>query len=153
MRLKGETEMTKVNGNGGNNQNLEALKAYYEALNTKKADKETKAAETKAAGAKAPQEVQASALDAAAAQIWGIQLTKGVDKSEAATAKRLEQAFASSSFMASLNDLQGVEEDFTAYAMANIKGVDREKLAKYMSKPLSAETASAVCEIADKLTV
>ncbi len=140
--------MTKVNGNGGNNQNLEALKAYYEALNTKKADKETKAA-----GAKAPQKVQASALDAAAAQIWGIQLTKGVDKSEAATAKRLEQAFASSSFMASLNDLQGIEEDFTAYAMANIKGVDREKLAKYMSKPLSAETAAGVCELADKLTV
>ena len=140
--------MTKVNGNGGNNQNLEALKAYYEALNTKKADNETKSA-----GAKAPQKVQASALDAAAAQIWGIQLTKGVDKSEAATAKRLEQAFASSSFMASLNDLQGIEEDFTAYAMANIKGVDREKLAKYMSKPLSAETAAGVCELADKLTV
>ena len=65
----------------------------------------------------------------------------------------MEQAFASSSFMASLNDLQGIEEDFTAYAMANIKGVDREKLAKYMSKPLSAETAAGVCELADKLTV
>ena len=34
--------MTKVNGNGGNNQNLEALKAYYEALQTRKTGKEEK---------------------------------------------------------------------------------------------------------------
>ena len=28
--------MNKVNGNGGDKSNLEALKAYYEALQTKK---------------------------------------------------------------------------------------------------------------------
>lgn len=39
--------MTKVNGNGGDKSNLEALKAYYEALNTKKAGKEEKTQEAK----------------------------------------------------------------------------------------------------------
>ena len=34
--------MTKVNGNGGDKQNLEALKAYYEALNAKKQVKKKK---------------------------------------------------------------------------------------------------------------
>ena len=36
--------MTKVNGNGGDKTNLEALKSYYEALNAKKAGKEEKTA-------------------------------------------------------------------------------------------------------------
>ena len=40
--------MTKVNGNGGEKQNIDALKAYYEALSSKRAKKEEKVAETKA---------------------------------------------------------------------------------------------------------
>ena len=31
--------MTKVNGNGGEKQNIDALKAYYEALSSKRAKK------------------------------------------------------------------------------------------------------------------
>ena len=80
--------MTKVNGNGGDKSNLEALKAYYEALNTKKAGKEEKTQEAKPVVNFKTEKVEASALDATAAQIWGVQLSK-VDKSDAATTKEL----------------------------------------------------------------
>ncbi len=145
--------MARVNGNSSNKTNLEALKAYYEALSTKKAGKDEKTQETKPAVNFKTEQVEASALDATAAQIWGIQLSK-VDKSEAATAKRIEQYF-NTPFMESLNELQGIEteEGFAAYAMANITGCDPEKLSKYMSKPLSRETVTGVTEFLDTLTV
>ena len=149
---KEKTEMTKVNGNGGNNQNLEALKAYYEALNAKKAGKEEKAESAKPViNFKGTEKVEASALDATAAQIWGVQLSK-VDKSEAATQKRIEQYF-NTPFMAKLDELQGIEpeDNFAAYAMANIKGVDPDKLAKYLDKPLGNETSVGVTEFLDAL--
>ena len=142
--------MTKVNGNGGDKQNLEALKAYYEALNAKKAGKEEKTENTEPVlKFQGTEKIQASALDATAAQIWGVQLSK-VDKSEAATQKRIEQYF-NMPFMASLDELQGIEPDFARYAMANIKGVDSDKLAKYMDKPLGEETAAGVTEYLDAL--
>ena len=141
--------MTKVNGN--DKTNLDALKAYYEALNTKKAKKEEKTTEAKPVAEFKPETVEASALDATAAQIWGIQLSKNVDKSDAATTKRLEQAFASSRFMAALDDLQDVEEDFTTFALANAKGCDPEKLGKYLKKPLSESTVKGFSAIADAL--
>lgn len=143
--------MTKVNGNGGNKTNLEALKAYYEALNTKKAGKDEKAQEAKPVVSFKTEKVEASALDATAAQIWGVQLSK-VDKSEAATTKRIEQYF-NTKFMASLDELQGIEaeDNFAAYAMANVKGVDPDKFAKYMNKPLGQETADGVTEFLDAL--
>lgn len=141
--------MTKVNGN--DKTNLDALKAYYEALNTKKAKKEEKTTEAKPVAEFKPETVEASALDATAAQIWGIQLSKNVDKSDAATTKRLEQAFASSEFIAALDDLQGVEEDFTTFALANAKGCDPEKLNKYLKKPLSESTVKGFSAIADAL--
>ena len=141
--------MTKVNGN--DKTNLDALKAYYEALNTKKAKKEEKTTEVKPVAEFKPETVEASALDATAAQIWGIQLSKNVDKSDVATTKRLEQAFASSGFMAALDDLQGVNEDFTTFAYANVKGCDKDKLAKYLNKPLSEETANGFAKLADAL--
>ena len=149
---KEKTEMTKVNGNGGDKQNLEALKAYYEALNAKKAGKEEKTESAKPViSFKGAEGIQASALDATAAQIWGVQLSK-VDKSEAATTKRIEQYF-NTPFMASLDELQGIEaeDNFAAYAMSNIKGVDPDKLAKYMDKPLGNETAAGVTEFLDAL--
>lgn len=141
--------MTKVNGNDGTN--LEALKAYYEALNSKKAKKEEKTAEVKPAVEFKTETVEASALDATAAQIWGIQLSKNVDKSDAATTKRLEQAFAGSSFMAALDDLQGIDEDFTTFALATAKGCDPEKLGKYLKKPLSESTVAGFSAMADAL--
>lgn len=143
--------MTKVNGNGGDKTNLEALKAYYEALNTKKAGKDEKAQEAKPVVSFKAEKVEASALDATAAQIWGVQLSK-VDKSEAATTKRIEQYF-NTPFMASLDELQGIEaeDNFAAYAMANVKGVDPDKFAKYMNKPLGQETAAGVTEFLDAL--
>ena len=144
--------MTKVNGNGGDRTNLEALKAYYEALNTKRAGKEEKAQEAKPViNFTGTEKVEASALDATAAQIWGVQLSK-VDKSEAATQRRIEQYF-NTSFMSKLNELQGIEaeDNFAAYAMANVKGVDPDKLAKYMDKPLGEETAAGVTEFLDAL--
>lgn len=144
--------MTKVNGNGGEKQNIDALKAYYEAINNRRTQKEEKAAETKQVSEFKTEKVEASALDATAAQIWGIQLTKGVDKSDAATTKRLEQAFAGSAFMAALDDLQGIEDnDFVSFAYANVKGCDKEKLAKYLNKPLSQETITGFSEFADAL--
>lgn len=149
---KEKTEMTKVNGNGGDRTNLEALKAYYEALNTKRAGKEEKAQEAKPViNFTGTEKVEASALDATAAQIWGVQLSK-VDKSDAATQKRIEQYF-NTPFMEKLDELQGIEpeDNFAAYAMANVKGVDHDKLAKYMDKPLGEETASGVTEFLDAL--
>lgn len=144
--------MNKVNGNGGNKQNVEALKAYYEALSSKRANKEEKAQEAKPViNFTGTEKVEASALDATAAQIWGVQLSK-VDKSDAATQKRIEQYF-NTPFMAKLDELQGIEpeDNFAAYAMANVKGVDHDKLAKYMDKPLGEETASGVTEFLDAL--
>ena len=141
--------MTKVNGN--DKTNLDALKAYYEALNTKKAKKEEKTTEAKPVADFKPETVEASALDATAAQIWGIQLSKNVDKSDVATTKRLEQAFASSGFMAALDDLQGVDEDFTTFALASATACDPEKLGKYLKKPLSESTTTGFSAIAETL--
>lgn len=141
--------MTKVNGN--DKTNLDALKAYYEALNTKKAKKEEKTTEAKPVAEFKPETVEASALDATAAQIWGIQLSKNVDKSDVATTKRLEQAFASSGFMAALDDLQGVDEDFTTFALASATACDPEKLGKYLKKPLSESTTTGFSAIAETL--
>ena len=136
--------MTKVNGNGGEKQNIDALKAYYEALSSKRAKKEEKVAETKVTTEFKPENVEASALDATASQIWGIQLSKGVDKSDSATTRRLEQAFAGSAFMSAL-------DDFTTFAYANVKGCDKDKLAKYLNKPLSEETTNGFAKLADAL--
>lgn len=129
--------MTKVNGNG---QNLEALKAYYEGLQGKKATKEEKQEAVKQVAFE-PKEVEASALDVLAAQILGTKFGK-VDKSDAATERRLEQAFANSGFMRALDQMQGLEPDFVAFASAHITGVNHDKLAKYLQKPLSDETVA-----------
>lgn len=144
--------MNKVNGNGGNKQNVEALKAYYDALSARKAAKEEKADNAKPViNFKGSEGIEVSALDATAAQIWGVQLSK-VDKSDAATQRRIEQYF-NTPFMEKLDELQGieVEDNFVAYAMANVKGVDHDKLTKYMSKPLSEETAAGVTEFLDAI--
>ena len=62
------------------------------------------------------------------------------------------KSFANSAFMKSLNELQGIEEeDFVAYAMANITGVNHDKLAKYLNKPLSVETVAGVQDFVDTL--
>ena len=55
--------------------------------------------------------------------------------------------------MEKLDELQGIEaeDNFVAYAMANVKGVDHDKLTKYMSKPLSEETAAGVTEFLDAI--
>lgn len=143
--------MTKVNGNGGDKQNIDALKAYYEALNTKRAKKEEKTEEVKSNLNFKYKNVEASALDATAAQIWGVQLSKGVDKSDVATTKRLEQAFAGSAFMAALDDLQGIDDDFASFAYANVKGCDKEKLAKYLNKSLSEETVAGFSQLTETL--
>ena len=122
-----------------NHSNLEAVKAFYGNVQPKKTEKEQKKEETKPVKEFETKKVEASALDAVAAQNWGAQLSK-IDKSEEATARRIEQAFAGSAFMKSLNELQGFEQDFAAFAMANITGVDKAKLEKHLEKPLSRET-------------
>lgn len=123
-----------------NQKNLENLKAFYGAYNTKKAAKEEKKEEVKQQENFQPKKVEANALDVLAAQNKAAQFAK-VDTSDAAVEKRLEQAFANSAFMKSLDELHD-GEDFVAFAMANITGVDHDKLAKYLNKPLSAETVA-----------
>lgn len=125
-----------------NQKNLENLQAFYGAYNTKKAGKEEKKEEVKQQEDFQPKKVEANALDVLAAQNKAAQFAK-VDTSDAAVEKRLEQAFANSAFMKSLDELQD-GEDFVAFAMANITGVDHEKLAKYLNKPLSAETIAMI---------
>lgn len=125
-----------------NRNNLENLKALYGAYNTnKKTVEEEKKEPVKEAKEFESKKVDANILDVLAAQNKA-QFAK-VDTSEEATAKRLEQAFAGSAFMAALDELQG-GEDFVAFAMANITGVNHDKLAKYLAKPLHQETIQAV---------
>lgn len=123
--------MNRINGN-----NLENLKALYGAYNTKKAVKEDKKETVKEVKEFEAKKVDANVLDVLAAQNK-VQLNK-VDTSDAATEKRLQEAFANSSFMKALDELQ--EDDFLAFAKANITGVNQEKLNKYLQKPLHQET-------------
>ena len=128
-----------------NNKNLEALKVYLGATQGKKAVKEEKQQETEVVKEFETKKVQASALDAAAAQNWGAQLSK-VDVSDAAVERRMAEAFANAPFMKALDELQGIERefDFVKFAQANITGVNHEKLAKYLAKPLHQETVAGV---------
>ncbi len=132
--------MNRINGN-----NLENLKALYGAYNVnKKTVEEEKKEPVKEAKEFEAKKVDANVLDVLAAQNK-VQLNR-VDTSEEATAKRLEQAFAGSAFMAALDELQG-GEDFAAFAMANITGVNHDKLAKYLEKPLHQETIEGVANL------
>lgn len=129
-----------------NNNNLENLKALYGAYTTnKKAVEEEKKEPVKEAKEFEAKKVDANVLDVLAAQNKA-QLNR-VDTSEEATAKRLEQAFAASAFMKALDELQVGEEDFVAFAMANVVGVNHDKLAKYLEKPLHQETIQGVVNL------
>ena len=119
------------------NNNLENLKALYGAYNAnKKAVEEEKKEPVKEAKEFEAKKVDANVLDVLAAQNKA-QLNR-VDTSNAATEKRLQEAFANSAFMKSLDEM--VEEDFVEFAYANITGVDHDKLAKHLQKPLHQET-------------
>ena len=143
-------EMNKINNN-----NLEALKIFYSAKQAKKAETEEKQQEH-VEGAKEfePKKVQASALEALAAQNLGAQLSK-VDTSDAAVEKRLSEAIANSPFMKALDDIFEDENDvdFVKFAFANIKGADQDKLAKYLEKGLSIETEGKIRQVTDSLTL
>lgn len=127
------------------NNNLENLKALYGAYNlNKKAVEEEKKEPVKEVKEFEAKKVDANVLDVLAAQNKA-QLNR-VDTSDEATAKRLEQAFAGSAFMAALDELQG-GEDFVAFAMANVTGVNHDKLAHYLEKPLHQETIQGVANL------
>lgn len=134
-----------------NHSNLETVKAYLGGVQPKKACKDEKREETKPVKEFETKQVEASALDAVAAQNRGTLLSK-IDKSENATVKRLEQAFAGSAFMKSLDELQGFETDFVAFAMANITGINCEKFVKYINQPLSQETQTGLKDYFTRLT-
>lgn len=137
----------KITGNG-KQTDLKALQAYYEALQAKKNEKDQKT-EQKTTAKKEIKKVDVSALDATAAQIWGIQLTKSTDTSEKATRARMELAMKNDPFFKALNDLHGIEEDgsFMSFALANIKGVDTDKLNKHLNRAVSNETQQGVAEL------
>lgn len=141
-------EMNKIN-----NQNLEALKVYLNATQGKKASKEEKQQETETVKEFEAKKVEASALDAAAAQNWGAQLSK-IDVSDVAVERRMAEAFANAPFMKALDELQGVEDEFNfiKFAQANITGVNHEKLAKHLEKPLHFETIQATAGLIQTLT-
>ena len=133
--------------------NLEALKVRLSATKGKKAVDNSQQEKTETVKEFEPKKVEASALDAAAAQNWGAQLSK-IDVSDAAVEKRMAEAFANSAFMKKLNELNGIEEefDFVKFAKNNIVGVDQIKLAKYLEKPLSQETQTSVVNMFEMLT-
>lgn len=142
--------MTKINNN-----NLEALKVFYGAKQTKKAETEDQKERIEENVKEfEPKKVQASALDAVAAQIWGAQLSK-VDVSDAAVEKRMAELFANSPFMKALDEIhEGHEEiDFVEFAQKNIQGVNHDKLAKYLAKGLAVETQADLAKVADNLTL
>lgn len=142
--------MTKINNN-----NLEALKVLYGSKQTKKAEAEEQKEKVEESVKEfEPKKVQASALDAIAAQNWGAQLSK-IDVSDAAVERRMAQLFANSPFMKALDELQNENEvvDFAEFAQKNIQGVNHDKLAKYLAKGLSDETQANLTKVADKLTL
>lgn len=129
-----------------NRNNLENLKALYGAYNVnKKSVEEEKKEPVKEAKEFEAKKVDANILDVLAVQNKA-QLNR-VDTSDEATARRLEQAFAGSAFMGALDEIFGVEEDFVAFAMANVTGVNHDKLAKYLEKPLHQETIAGVANL------
>lgn len=130
--------MNRINSN-----NLENLKALYSTYNSKKTVDEKEQDKVKAVKEFETKKVDANVLDVLAAQNK-VQLKK-VDTSDEATMRRMEEAFANSAFMKSLDELQfEPEEDFVAFAMANMTGVNHDKLAKYLEKPLHQETIARV---------
>lgn len=130
--------MNRINSN-----NLENLKALYSTYNSKKTVEEKEQDKVKAVKEFETKKVDANVLDVLAAQNK-VQLKK-VDTSDEATMRRMEEAFANSAFMKSLDELQfEPEEDFVAFAMANMTGVNHDKLAKYLEKPLHQETIARV---------
>ena len=131
-------EMNRIN-----NQNLEALKVQLGQTHTKKAVKEEKREQIEEVKEFEAKKVEASALDAAAAQNWGAQLSK-VDLSDEAVERRMAAAFANAPFMKALDELQGFDVDFVAYAQNHIQGVNHTKLAKYLAQPLHQETVQGV---------
>ena len=137
-----------------NNQNLEALKVKLGNTQAKKAVKEEKREQIEEVKEFEAKKVEASALDAAAAQNWGAQLSK-IDVSDEAVERRMAAAFANAPFMKALDELQGFDQeiDFVAYAQANIQGVNHTKLAKYLAKPLHQETVQGVNEFINLATL
>lgn len=140
--------MNKINQN-----NLEALKVHLGASQNKKAVNKEKQEKTETVKEFEPKKVEASALDAVAAQNWGAQLSK-IDVSDAAVERRMAEMFANAPFMKALNELNGIEEefDFVKFAQNNIVGVNHAKLAKHLEKPLSQETQSGLVKTFDMLT-
>lgn len=95
-------------------------------------------------------EVKASALEATAAQIWGIQLSK-VDKSDEATFARLEKTMPK--FLTGLDKEFGYDTDITAQLMAFAKGCDPDKLNRHMQKPVDETTTDGIAAVLDFATV
>ena len=140
--------MNKINQN-----NLEALKIHLGQTQAKKAVKEEKREQIEEVKEFEAKQVEASALDAAAAQNWGAQLSK-IDVSDEAVERRMAAAFANAPFMKALDELQGFEEEinFVAYAQSHIQGVNHAKLARYLAQPLHQETVNGVNKFMDILT-
>lgn len=140
--------MNKINQN-----NLEALKVYLGSTKGKKAVDKNQQEKTETVKEFEPKKVEASALDAAAAQNWGAQLSK-IDVSDAAVERRMAEAFANAPFMKALNEINGVEEefDFVRFALNNAAGVDRAKLARHLERPLSQETQAGTVNMFEMLT-
>ena len=135
-----------------NNQNLEALKVFLGNTKGKQEVKEEKQEKVEAKKEFEAKKVEASALDAAAAQNWGAQLSK-IDVSDEAVERRMAAAFANAPFMKALDELQGFEDeiDFVAFAQRNIQGVNHAKLAKYLAQPLHQETVEGVNKFMETL--
>ena len=133
--------------------NLEALKIRLGSTKGKKAVDKNQQEKTETVKEFEPKKVEASALDAAAAQNWGAQLSK-IDVSDAAVERRMAEAFANAPFMKALNEINGIEEefDFVRFALNNIAGVDRAKLARHLEKPLSQETEAGTVNMFRMLT-
>ena len=138
--------MNKINQNS-----LDALKVYFGAKQAKKPEIEEKREKTEEVKEFEVKKVEASALDAVAAQNWGAQLSK-IDVSDAAVERRMAEAFANAPFMKSLDELFDEEVDFVTFAQKNITGVDNSKLAKYLQKPLHTETIKAMAKFEQALT-
>ena len=140
--------MNKINQNS-----LETLKIYFGRQQTQKTEVVKEEEKTNTVKNFEVKKVEASALDAVAAQNWGAQLSK-TDLSDAAVSKRMEEAFANAPFMKALNELQGIDDDidFVTFAQTQITGVDHKKLANYLKQPLHQETFNAMNNLNKSLT-
>ena len=128
--------------------NLNSVKGYQLNKNVE----QKKAEETKEE-VRVVEQKKAEADGLNALGLQNLAFLKKTNVSDKATAKRIEEGF--KTFLPELDKAFGIENemDFASFAMANIRGVDPDKMAKHMNKDVSESTKAVLPGLVDRMTV